>query len=107
MKKEYKKIINFLEKNKIRYVERYDGILAFDYPKNLRVFYEDTEFIRNKKGDIKSVHTGKFHYHVSWCIWDIYHDMEVRNVGTQKEVISIIREVNKKFSKNYEQLTLL
>lgn len=90
--KHFNKIIKYLDEHKITYKLTYDktGLLIFDYPKDVRVFYSDKAITDDK-------------YRISWIIWN-NRDMEREELVSQNEVLSVLKEAVKEFrNDNYIQ----
>lgn len=93
--KHFNKIIEYLDKHKIPYKLTYDktGLLIFDYPKDIRVFYSDSTI-------------DEYKYRISWIIWN-NRDMEREGLSTQNQVLSMLKKVVKEFrNDNYVQRKL-
>lgn len=107
--KEFDNITEFLNKNNIPCIGCVDDVVlecsAYKYPKDVRIFYQDIEY-EWKDGNLNINHTGKFYYKVSWVRWDKTY-IKQQHCRNQREVISLLKKIDKEFSKNYEQLTLL
>lgn len=108
--KEFDKITEFLNKNNISCIgcDSSDGVLecsAYKHPKDVRVFHQDIEY-EWKDGNLNINHTGKFYYKVSWVRWDKTY-IKQQHCRNQREVINLLKKIDKEFNKNYQQLTLL
>jgi len=87
--KHFNKIIKYLDKYKIPYKLTYDktGLLIFDYPKDVRVFYSN------------NTTTEEYKYRISWIIWN-NRDMKIEELSTQREILNILKEIVKEFGNN-------
>lgn len=107
--KEFDKITEFLNKNNIPCIGCVDDVVlecsAYKYPKDVSIFYQDIEY-EWKDGNLNINHTGKFYYKVSWVRWDKTY-IKQQHCRNQREVISLLKKIDKEFNKNYQQLTLL
>lgn len=108
--KEFDKITEFLNKNNISCIgcDSSDGVLecsAYKQPKDVRIFHQDIEY-EWKDGNLNINHTGKFYYKVSWH-YEGRTYIKQEHCSNQREVINLLKKIDKEFSKNYEQLTLL
>ena len=107
--KEFDKITEFLNKNNIPCIGCVDDDVlecsAYKDPKDVRIFYQDIEYEWND-GNLNINHTGKFYYDVSWVRWGKGY-IKQQQCRNQREVINLLKKIDKEFSKNYRQLTLL
>lgn len=107
--KEFDKITEFLNKNNIPCIGCVDDVVlecsAYKQPKDVRIFYQDIEY-EWKDGNLIINHTGKFYYNVSWVRWDKTY-VKQQHCRNQREIINLLKKIDKEFSKNYQQLTLL
>lgn len=104
----FKSIINYLDEKRIpfRYkCEEVGELHAYNDPKDLRIFYQDIEY-EWESSNLKIHHTGNFYYNVFWN-YEGRTAIKQQRCKNQREVINLLKKIDKEFNTNYKQFTLL